>query len=70
MTGLILGAVLIIIAIILGLTQHYNVYNFYGDAANKWYFYGIVAIIGIIGLIAAAWSYMKKETTQTQKTTS
>jgi hypothetical protein len=60
MTGLILGAVLIIIAIILAITQHYNIYNFYGDVANKWYFWGGIIIIGIIGLIIAAWSYIKK----------
>jgi hypothetical protein len=57
---MILGAILIIVALILGIVQHYNVYNFYGDAANKWYFYSIVALIGIIGIIAAAWSYIKK----------
>jgi hypothetical protein len=57
---MITGVVLIIIALILGLIQHFNIYNFYGDAANKWYFYGIVGIIGIIGIIAAAWSYLKK----------
>jgi len=57
---MILGAILIIVALILGIIQHFNVYNFYGDPANKWYFYGIVALIGIIGIIAAAWSYIKK----------
>jgi Na+/melibiose symporter-like transporter len=57
---MILGAILIIIALILGIVQHTMTYNFYGDEANKWYFYGIVAIIGIIGIIAAAWAYIKK----------
>jgi hypothetical protein len=57
---MILGAILIIIALILGIVQHFNVYNFYGDTANKWYFYGLVAIIGIIGIIAAVWAYIKK----------
>ena len=56
----ILGFVLIIIALILGLIQHFNMYNFYGDVANKWYFYGIVGVIGLIGIIAIAWTYIKK----------
>jgi hypothetical protein len=62
MMGLILGIVLVIIAIILAIVQHFNIYNFYGDVANKWYFWGAAAIIGIIGLIIAIWSYMKKAT--------
>jgi len=56
----LLGAVLIVIALILGIIQHFNIYNFYGDVANKWYFYGIVGIIGLIGIIAIAWTYLKK----------
>jgi fumarate reductase subunit D len=56
----ILGIVLIIIALILGLVQHFGVYNFYGDVANKWYFYGVAGVIGLIGIIAVAWAYMKK----------
>ncbi len=55
------GIVLIIVAIILGSIQHFNVYNIYGDLANKWYFYGSVGAIGLIGIILAVWSYMKKE---------
>ena len=57
---IILGVVLIIVAIILGAVQHFNAYNLYGDQANKWYFYGGVGVIGIIGIILAAWAYMKK----------
>jgi len=56
----ILGVVLIVIALILGIVQHFGGYNFYGDPVNKWYFYGIVGVIGLIGIIAVAWSYMKK----------
>ncbi|HVP41716.1 MAG TPA: hypothetical protein VMS95_07165 [Candidatus Krumholzibacteriaceae bacterium] len=54
-----LGILLIIIAIILAAVQHSNAYNFYGDVSNKWYFYGLVIVIGIIGLILIAWGYMK-----------
>ena len=57
---MILGIILIIVAIILGVIQHFEVYNLYGDVANKWYFYGLVGIIGIIGIILVAWSYLKK----------
>jgi hypothetical protein len=35
-------------------------HNFYGDVANKWYFYGLVGVIGLIGIIAIAWTYLKK----------
>ena len=53
----ILGAVLIIIALILGLVQHF-IYNIAG--AHNWYFYGLVGIIGLIGIMAIAWTYIKK----------
>jgi surface polysaccharide O-acyltransferase-like enzyme len=53
------GILLIIIAIILAAVQHSHAYNFYGADSNKWYFYGLVAIIVIIGLILIAWGYMK-----------
>lgn len=54
------GVIFILIAIILGVTQHY-IYNIYGSSDNKWYFYALVAIIGVIGIILAAWAYMKNE---------
>jgi Na+/melibiose symporter-like transporter len=54
------GIVLIIIALILGAVQHFGVANIYGSDDNKWLFYGLVAVIGLIGIILAAWSYMRK----------
>jgi len=59
---LALGIVLIIIALILAAIQHFNAlgYSIYGSDANKWYFYGLVGVIGLIGIILAAWSYMRK----------
>ncbi|NWG11407.1 hypothetical protein HXY33_06660 [Candidatus Bathyarchaeota archaeon] len=60
MYGMLLGILLIIIALILAVVQHYNIYNFYGDVSNKWYFWGFAVVLGIIGLIVAAWEYMKK----------
>jgi hypothetical protein len=58
----ILGVMLIIIALILGLIQHFMIggINFYGVEENKWYFYGVVGVIGLIGIIAIAWTYIKK----------
>lgn len=56
------GIVLIIIALILGAMQHFGTYNFYGADANKWYFYILVGIIGLVGIILAAWGAMKKGT--------
>jgi Na+/melibiose symporter-like transporter len=61
MMWMVIGALLIIIAIILGVVQHFQVYNIYGDDSNKWYFYGLVGVIGLIGIILAAWSLMKTE---------
>jgi hypothetical protein len=60
---LALGIVLIIIAIILGAVRYSQAYDFgiaYGSG-NGWYFYGLAGIIGLIGIILAAWSYMKKK---------
>jgi hypothetical protein len=59
---LALGIVLVIIALILGAVQHFNAlgYSIYGGDENKWYFYGLVGVIGLIGIILAAWSYMRK----------
>jgi hypothetical protein len=56
------GIVLIIIALILGAMQHFGMYNFYGSDANKWYFYVLVGIVGLVGIVLAAWGAMKKET--------
>lgn len=58
---LALGIVLIIIALILGAVQHFGVANIYGSDDNKWLFYGLVAVIGLIGIILAAWSYLRKK---------
>jgi predicted tellurium resistance membrane protein TerC len=60
------GVLLIIIALILGVVQHFS-FNIYGDASNKWYFYGAVGILGLIGIIVAAWGLMKKEVAATPK---
>lgn len=58
MAGKALGILLIIVAIILAVVQHF-VTNLYGDSSNKWYFYGALVIIGIIGIILVGWGFMK-----------
>ncbi len=57
------GIVLIIIGIILAGLRYFQVYDFgfaYGEGIG-WEFYVIALIIFIIGIILAAWGYMKKE---------
>lgn len=64
MTIAAVGVVLIIIALILGAVQHYNLlgYSIYGtDETFKWLFYGLVGIIGLIGIILVVLAAMKKE---------
>jgi surface polysaccharide O-acyltransferase-like enzyme len=58
---LAVGVLLILIALILGAVQHFGTYNIYGSEDNKWYFYGLVVVIGLIGIILAVWALMKKE---------
>jgi hypothetical protein len=62
MMALVLGIVLVIVALILGVIQIYYLWgiNFYGASANKWYFYGAVAAIGIVGIILALWGIVTK----------
>jgi surface polysaccharide O-acyltransferase-like enzyme len=68
---LVIGALLILIALILGAVQHFGVHNLYGAQGHKWYFYGLVVVIALVGLILAVWSLMKTEapakTTQEKK---
>jgi hypothetical protein len=61
MTYLMLGGLLILIALILLVVQHFGMYNFYGDPSNKWYFYGLDGLIGLIGIILAALPYIRKQ---------
>ena len=59
-TLMVIGVILILIALILGALQHFyygpNSQSIYGSDANKWYFYILVGIIGLIGIILVAWS--------------
>jgi len=52
----VLGIVLIIVGIILAVLEHAD--HFYGRG-NEGYFYGLAAVIAIIGVILIAWGYMK-----------
>lgn len=63
MMWMVIGALLIIIALILGAVRYMGAYDFgvtYGSG-NGWYFYGLAGVIGLIGIILAAWSLMKTE---------
>jgi hypothetical protein len=63
MTGLVLGVVIIIIALIFGGVQLLHVYNIYGSGSNKWYYYGSIGVIGLVGIMVTVWSLLKKQTT-------
>jgi hypothetical protein len=57
------GILLIIIAIILGAVRLSGMSDL-GVAyaqGNGYYFYALVGIIGLIGIVLAIWTYMKKE---------
>ena len=57
MVGLILGVLLIIIAIVLAAVQYAGKYF----ENIKWELRALFVVIGLIGLILAGWSLMKKE---------
>jgi surface polysaccharide O-acyltransferase-like enzyme len=61
MMGQLLGGLLVVIAVILAAVQHFSIYNIYGSIDYKWYFYGLVAVIAIVGVLIVAWSYMMKK---------
>jgi ABC-type enterochelin transport system permease subunit len=61
MAVLVLGAVLIVISLVLGGVQDLHVHSIYGASSNKWYFYGAIGIMLILGIILAAWALLRKE---------
>ena len=50
------GILLVIIGIILAVVEHYEKL---AGKSNEWYFYGLAAVIAIIGLVLIVWGYMK-----------
>jgi len=60
-TVLMVGIVLVLIALILGGVQDLHIANIYGSAENKWYFYGAVGAVLLIGIVLIAWGLLKKE---------
>lgn len=66
-TALAIGVAFIIIALIIGGVQDLRIANIYGGAENKWYFYGAVGAILLIGIIFVAWGLLKKEAPKQSK---
>jgi hypothetical protein len=60
-TALATGVALIVIALILGGLQDLHLANIYEGVENKWYFYGAVGAVLIVGIMLVAWSLLKKE---------
>jgi hypothetical protein len=56
--SLVLGAVLIVVALILGGVQVLRIYDLRGSSENRWYFCGAIGAIGLAGIILAAWSLL------------
>jgi len=56
-----IGVVLIIVALIVGGVQLLHLVNIYGAGSNRWYFYGAVGVVGLIGIILTAYGLLKKE---------
>jgi NADH:ubiquinone oxidoreductase subunit 6 (subunit J) len=61
------GMVLVLIALILGGVQDLHIANIYGGAESKWYFYGAVGAVLLIGIVLLAWSLLKKEAPKQSK---
>jgi formate hydrogenlyase subunit 4 len=59
--GLGLGIVLILIALVLGGLQISHIYDVVSHPTPL-YYYVLVGVVGLIGIIVAAWALMKKET--------
>jgi spore maturation protein SpmA len=58
MVVLVLGVLLIIIAIILAAIN--LIAKKFDSSDIKWYFRGLFVVIGLIGIVLAAWGLMKK----------
>jgi NADH:ubiquinone oxidoreductase subunit 6 (subunit J) len=56
-----MGGVLIFVALVLAAMQDLKIVNIYGSVENKWYFYGIIGVILLVGIVMAVWGLAKKE---------
>jgi hypothetical protein len=66
--GTVSGFILVLIALVLGGIELFNVYDFVPAMGGRHlYVYGVFGVIGLIGLILAFWALMKKETPTTAK---
>jgi hypothetical protein len=60
-TAWAIGGVLIFVALVLAAVQDLRIINIYGSIDNKWYFYGIVGVVLLVGIVLAVWGVVKKE---------
>jgi predicted transporter len=67
MTILAIGATLIVITLILGGLQDLHIANIYGGVENKWYFYGVVGALLLMGIILVGWGLLKKKALKQSK---
>jgi hypothetical protein len=55
----VLGMVFVVIALTLGGIQDLHVYELYGSGSYKWYFYGFIGVILLLGAILAVYGLRK-----------
>ncbi|MGQ9597213.1 MAG: hypothetical protein ACUVQY_09355 [Thermoproteota archaeon] len=66
----ILGVLLVVITLILCAVQNFGAYSIYGTQDYKGYFYELVEVISLVGLILTTWPLMKTEAPAKPKTVS
>ena len=57
----VLGAALIVFALVVSGVQLFHVYNIYGRGSYRWYFYCAIGFVGLAGIVLAVYGLLKKE---------